>query len=165
MNGSIEIIAGIVRSSLEIPLSILACKVRIGPKAKAVLMLCLGPSPSRMFGWLFNNTKGSVLMTLIAHAADGLVITGNLGLNAINSERQIMLLVATYTRVPPNQRVVRSWRKGAVTGCLGGRPLSPRYHRAADQRKPPCPTLLIPRLDRNRTVVLVALRFPYTHCA
>ena len=26
MNGSIEIIAGIVRSSLEIPLSILACK-------------------------------------------------------------------------------------------------------------------------------------------
>ncbi len=94
MNGSIEIIAGIVRSSLEIPLSILACKVRIGPKA--VLMLCLGPSPSRMFGWLFNNTKGSVLMTLIAHAADGLVITGNLGLNAINSERQIMLLVATW---------------------------------------------------------------------
>ena len=40
-----------------------------------------------VFGWLFNNTKGSVLMTLIAHAADGLVITGNLGLNAIDSER------------------------------------------------------------------------------
>jgi membrane protease YdiL (CAAX protease family) len=29
-----------------------------------------------VFGWLFNNTQGSVLMTLIAHAADGLVITG-----------------------------------------------------------------------------------------
>lgn len=49
-----------------------------------------------VFGWLFNNTKGSVLMTLIAQAADGLIITGNLGLNAINSERQIMLLVATW---------------------------------------------------------------------
>ena len=49
-----------------------------------------------VFGWLFNNTRGSVLMTLIAHAADGLVRTGNLGLNAIDSERHIMLLVATW---------------------------------------------------------------------
>ena len=49
-----------------------------------------------VFGWLFNNTNGSVLMTLIAHAADGLVITGNLGLNAIDSERHVMLLVATW---------------------------------------------------------------------
>ena len=49
-----------------------------------------------MFGWLLNNTKGSVLMTLIAHAADGLVLTGNLGLNAIDSEQHIMLLVATW---------------------------------------------------------------------
>jgi membrane protease YdiL (CAAX protease family) len=49
-----------------------------------------------VFGWLFNNAKGSVLITLIAHAADGLVITGNLGLNAIDSERHIMLLVAMW---------------------------------------------------------------------
>ena len=49
-----------------------------------------------VFGWLFNNTKGSVLMTLIAHAADGLVLTGNLGLNAIDAERHIMLLMATW---------------------------------------------------------------------
>jgi membrane protease YdiL (CAAX protease family) len=49
-----------------------------------------------VFGWLFNNTKGSVLMTLIAHAADGLVLTGNLGLNALDSERHIRSLVATW---------------------------------------------------------------------
>jgi membrane protease YdiL (CAAX protease family) len=49
-----------------------------------------------VFGWLYNNTKGSVLMTLIAHAADGLVLTGNLGLDAVDSERHIMLLVATW---------------------------------------------------------------------
>jgi hypothetical protein len=49
-----------------------------------------------VFGWLFNNTNGSVLMTLIAHAADGLVITGNLGLNAIDGERHVRLLVATW---------------------------------------------------------------------
>jgi membrane protease YdiL (CAAX protease family) len=49
-----------------------------------------------VFGWLFNNTRGSVLMTLIAHAADGLVRTGALGLNPIDSERHIKLLVATW---------------------------------------------------------------------
>jgi hypothetical protein len=61
-------------------------------------MRCLRPSPSRsiVFGWLFNNTKGSVLMTLIAHATDGLVLTRSLGLNAIDAERHIMLLVATW---------------------------------------------------------------------
>jgi uncharacterized protein len=49
-----------------------------------------------IFGWLFNTTKGSVLMTLIAHAADGLVLTGSLGLNSVDSERHIMLLVAVW---------------------------------------------------------------------
>ena len=52
-----------------------------------------------VFGWLFNNVKGSVLMTLMAHAADGLVLTGYLGLNAIDNERHIMLLVATWCAV------------------------------------------------------------------
>jgi membrane protease YdiL (CAAX protease family) len=49
-----------------------------------------------VFGWLFNNTKGSVLMTLIAHAADGLVLTSNLGLSAVDAERHTKLLVATW---------------------------------------------------------------------
>ncbi len=49
-----------------------------------------------IFGWLFNNVKGSVLMTLMAHAADGLVMTGYFGLNAVDSERHLLLLVATW---------------------------------------------------------------------
>jgi membrane protease YdiL (CAAX protease family) len=49
-----------------------------------------------VFGWLFNNVKGSVLMTLIAHAADGLVLTGYLDLNAIHNERHITLLVGLW---------------------------------------------------------------------
>ena len=49
-----------------------------------------------VFGWLFNNLKGSVLMTLMAHAADGLIITGNLGLSAVDSEHHVMLLVVTW---------------------------------------------------------------------
>jgi uncharacterized protein len=49
-----------------------------------------------VFGWLFNNVRGSVLMTLMAHAADGLVLTGSLGLNPSDSERHIMLLIAVW---------------------------------------------------------------------
>jgi membrane protease YdiL (CAAX protease family) len=49
-----------------------------------------------VFGWLFNNVKGSVLMTLMAHAADGLVMTGYLNLNAVDSERHIMLLIGVW---------------------------------------------------------------------
>ena len=49
-----------------------------------------------VFGWLFNNVKGSVLMTLMTHAADGLVMTGYLNLNAVDSERHIMLLVGVW---------------------------------------------------------------------
>lgn len=49
-----------------------------------------------LFGWLFTNAKGSVLTTLIAHAADGLVLTGALGLNATDSERHVMLLVVVW---------------------------------------------------------------------
>jgi membrane protease YdiL (CAAX protease family) len=49
-----------------------------------------------VFGWLINNVKGSVLMTLIAHAADGLVLTGYLDLNPSEGERHIMLLVGVW---------------------------------------------------------------------
>jgi uncharacterized protein len=49
-----------------------------------------------VFGWLFNNAKHSVLMTLIAHAADGLVVTSYLGLNTSDSQRYIMLLIVLW---------------------------------------------------------------------
>jgi membrane protease YdiL (CAAX protease family) len=49
-----------------------------------------------VFGWLSNNVKGSVLVTLMAHAADGLVMTGYLNLNAVDSERHIMLLIGVW---------------------------------------------------------------------
>ena len=49
-----------------------------------------------VFGWLFNNVMGSVLMTLIAHSADGLVLTGSLGLNEADSTRHIMILVVVW---------------------------------------------------------------------
>jgi uncharacterized protein len=49
-----------------------------------------------VFSWLFKNVKGSVLMTLVAHAADGLVLTDYLGLNAADAARQIMMMVALW---------------------------------------------------------------------
>jgi uncharacterized protein len=49
-----------------------------------------------LFCWLFNSTKGSVLMTLIAHAADGLVLTNSLGQNAVETQRHMVLLVVVW---------------------------------------------------------------------
>ena len=49
-----------------------------------------------LFGWIFNNTQGRVLLTLIAHAADGLIRTGNLGWAEADSTRYLVLLVAVW---------------------------------------------------------------------
>ncbi len=49
-----------------------------------------------LFGWIFNNTQGSVLLTLIAHAADGLIRTSNLGWAEADSTRYLVLLVAVW---------------------------------------------------------------------
>jgi membrane protease YdiL (CAAX protease family) len=62
-----------------------------------------------VFGWLINNVKGSVLMTLIAHAADGLVLTGYLGLSLADSERHVMLLVAVWCAAAAIIVFVNGW--------------------------------------------------------
>jgi uncharacterized protein len=49
-----------------------------------------------LFGWLFNNAKRSVLMTLIAHAADGLILTSSLGLGVIDTRRHMLILVVVW---------------------------------------------------------------------
>lgn len=53
-------------------------------------------SATILYGWIFNNTKGSVLMTLIAHATDGLVTTGILGWTGVDSSRYFTLLIAVW---------------------------------------------------------------------
>jgi hypothetical protein len=52
-----------------------------------------------LFGWLFNNTQGSVLLTLIAHAADGLFILRNLGLTETDVTRLTWLQVGVWWAV------------------------------------------------------------------
>lgn len=53
-------------------------------------------SATILYGWIFNNTKGSVLMTLIAHVTDGLVNNGMLGWTGADSSRYIMVLIAVW---------------------------------------------------------------------
>jgi uncharacterized protein len=60
-----------------------------------------------VFGWLYNNVKHSVLMTLIAHAADGLVVASYLGLNTDESERYIMLLIVVWCVVATSLAIAR----------------------------------------------------------
>ena len=53
-------------------------------------------SATILYGWIFNNTKGSVLMTIIAHATDGLIGAGALGWTGVDSSRFYVLLIAVW---------------------------------------------------------------------
>lgn len=53
-------------------------------------------SATILYGWLFNNTKGSVLMTLIMHATDGLIGAGLLGWTEADSSRYFVILIAVW---------------------------------------------------------------------
>jgi uncharacterized protein len=49
-----------------------------------------------LYGWIFNNTQGSVLMTQITHATDGLIGAAALGWVGIDSSRFFVVLIALY---------------------------------------------------------------------
>jgi membrane protease YdiL (CAAX protease family) len=53
-------------------------------------------SATILYGWIFNNTKGSVLMTLITHATDGLIGAGMLGWTGVDSSRFYGVLIAVW---------------------------------------------------------------------
>jgi membrane protease YdiL (CAAX protease family) len=52
-----------------------------------------------LYGWLYNNTQGSVLITLVAHAVDGLFILRNLGLSEADATRLTWLQVGVWSVV------------------------------------------------------------------
>jgi membrane protease YdiL (CAAX protease family) len=52
-----------------------------------------------LYGWLFNNTQGSVLITLVAHAVDGLFIMRDLGLSEADASRLTWLQVGVWAIV------------------------------------------------------------------
>jgi membrane protease YdiL (CAAX protease family) len=49
-----------------------------------------------LFGWIVNSTRGSVLLALLFHAADGLIIQGNFGLAGADAARLLWLQVAVW---------------------------------------------------------------------
>lgn len=53
-------------------------------------------SATILYGWIFNNSKGSVLMTLIAHATDGLIGAGMLGWTGVDGSRYYVVLIAVW---------------------------------------------------------------------
>jgi uncharacterized protein len=76
-------------------------------------------SATILFGWIFNNTHGSVLLTLIAHATDGLFILRNLGLTETDAARLTWLQVAVWVVVALVVVIVHGptlTRKQAVPG-------------------------------------------------
>lgn len=53
-------------------------------------------SATILYGWIFNNTKGSVLMTLIAHATGGLIGAGLFGWTGGDANRFYLLLISVW---------------------------------------------------------------------
>jgi membrane protease YdiL (CAAX protease family) len=49
-----------------------------------------------LFGWIANSTRGSVLLALLFHAADGLLIQGDFGLTGADATRLLWLQVAVW---------------------------------------------------------------------
>jgi membrane protease YdiL (CAAX protease family) len=49
-----------------------------------------------LFGWIVNRTRGSVLLALLFHAADGLLIQGDFGLAGAAATRLLWLRVAVW---------------------------------------------------------------------
>ncbi len=49
-----------------------------------------------LYGWIFLNARGSVLLTLIAHATDGLIRADRLGWEGTDASRFLVLVVAVW---------------------------------------------------------------------
>jgi membrane protease YdiL (CAAX protease family) len=86
-----NLIFGVIVAAWHLPL------VFIG-KLPAFLLIAT-VAATILFGWIFNNTKGSVLLPLVAHAVDGILILRNLGLNEVDANRLFWLQVAVWSVV------------------------------------------------------------------
>ncbi len=53
-------------------------------------------SATILYGWICTNSKGSVLLTLIAHATDGLIGAGMLGWTGVDANRYYAVLIAVW---------------------------------------------------------------------
>ncbi len=72
-----------------------------------------------VYTWIFNHTGGSVLMTLVAHAAQGVIAFGALGFTGADDSRGVLLLTGALCLLAAGLLVFdrESWRGRAPAGC------------------------------------------------
>ena len=72
-----------------------------------------------LFTWIYNHTGGSVLMTIIAHSAQGVIAFSALGFTGSDDSRMVVLLTASLCLVAVGLLVFdrRSWRGRAPAEC------------------------------------------------
>jgi membrane protease YdiL (CAAX protease family) len=72
-----------------------------------------------MYTWIFNHTGGSVLMTIIAHSAQGVIAFSALGFTGSDDSRGVVLLTASLCVVAIGLLVFdwRMWRGRAPAEC------------------------------------------------
>jgi uncharacterized protein len=72
-----------------------------------------------MYTWIYNHTRGSVLMTIIAHAAQGTIVFSALGFTGPDESRAVILFTAVTCLVTIGLLVFDwpSWRGRAPKAC------------------------------------------------
>ena len=72
-----------------------------------------------VYTWIFNHTGGSVLMTLVAHSAQGVIAFSALGFNGADDSRGVLLLTGALCLVAAGLLVFdrESWRGRAPAEC------------------------------------------------
>jgi uncharacterized protein len=72
-----------------------------------------------VYTWIFNHTGGSVLMTLVAHSAQGVIAFSALGFNGADDSRAVLLLTGALCLLAAGLLVFdrESWRGRAPAEC------------------------------------------------
>ena len=72
-----------------------------------------------VYTWIFNHTGGSVLMTLVAHSAQGVIAFSALGFNGADDSRGVLLLTGALCLLAAGLLVFdrESWRGRAPAEC------------------------------------------------
>jgi membrane protease YdiL (CAAX protease family) len=108
-----SLILGLIVAAWHLPL------VFLPAEDLAPIFLLATVAVTFMYTWIFNHTGGSVLMTIIAHSAQGVIAFSALGFVGSDDSRMVVLLTASLCAVAIGLLVYdwRMWRGRAPAEC------------------------------------------------
>jgi CAAX protease family protein len=108
-----SLILGLIVAAWHLPL------VFLPAEDLAPIFLLATVAITFMYTWIFNHTGGSVLMTIVAHSAQGVIAFSALGFVGSDDSRMVVLLTASLCVVAIGLLVFdwRMWRGRAPAEC------------------------------------------------